>query len=142
VRAVRGKRRATLRAAPKPTTQSTGDVAEILEGKYHIMETFYHRYKPEIVKLAESALEGQLENLITGGPTTGLHYGEATSSVENAFRNFLDRREMDGNPGVPTLAALRGVSHRFKHPYAKRAERPSFVDTGLYQASFVAEIKE
>jgi hypothetical protein len=36
------------------------------------------------------------------------------------------------------LAALHGVSHRFKHPYARRARRPSFIDTGLYQNSFAA----
>jgi hypothetical protein len=90
----------------------------------------------------EVVLEGQLENLIMGAPQNSIRYDQAGSAIENMFRNFLDLREMDGMPGVPTAAAEHGVSHRFKHPYAKRASRPSFIDTGLYQASFVAEVKE
>jgi hypothetical protein len=146
VRTVRGvKARAKAKSAPKPAVdagKTTGDVATILEAKYHIMENFAHRYNGEIVKAAETALVGQLENLIAGVPTNGVHYGEAESAIEDSFRKFLDNRELDGTPGVPTLAALRGVSHRFKHPYAKRPERPSFIDTGLMQAAFVAQIKE
>lgn len=139
------KGRAKLKAAPKPESderKTTGDVATILEAKYHIMENFAHRYNQQIVPEVEKVLAGQLENLILGAPTNDINYQEANSTIESLFRNFLDMREMDGMPGVPTLAALRGVSHRFLHPYAKRPERSSFIDTGLYQASMVAEIKE
>jgi len=41
-----------------------------------------------------------------------------------------------GYPGVPTRAALMGVNSRLKKRRGKR--RPSFRDTGLYQASFMA----
>jgi hypothetical protein len=33
---------------------------------------------------------------------------------------------------------MRGVNHRFMHPYARRPSRPSFIDTGLYVANFTA----
>jgi len=42
-----------------------------------------------------------------------------------------------GYPGIPTGAAEAGVNHRLLHPYAKdNPERPSFIDTGQYQADF------
>lgn len=141
-----GKARAKAIAAPKPEGddlgKTTGDVALLLEKKYHIMEQFAHRYMPEIAKSVETALEGQLQNLLLGAPSNEVQYDEANSQIEHMFRNFIDMRELDGTPGVPTLAAQRGVSHRFKHPYKRRPERSSFVDTGLYEASMTAEIKE
>jgi hypothetical protein len=47
--------------------------------------------------------------------------------------------ESMGLRGVPTKAALKGINHRLRHPYRKsNPRRPSFVDTGLYVASFRA----
>jgi hypothetical protein len=54
------------------------------------------------------------------------------------FSNFLALQEVEklGIPGVPTQAALKGISHRLKHPYRKsNPRRPSFVDTGEYMRS-------
>jgi hypothetical protein len=62
--------------------------------------------------------------------------GQATSKIERRFKEFLTNKEMDGQPGVPTKAALAGRSKRFKRAYAKRPSRPSFVDTGLYRGAF------
>jgi hypothetical protein len=64
---------------------------------------------------------------------------QAMSSIARRFKDMLSQRAYDGKiMGVPTKAAQAGVSHRFKKPYAKRASRPSFIDTGQYQASFVS----
>lgn len=142
VRGGKARVRAATAAKPDGDSKTTGDVATILESKYHIMENFAHRYMPDIAKTVENVLEGQLQNLLLGAPSNQVRYDEANSKIESMFRAFLDNREMDGMPGVPTLAAQRGVSHRFLHPYKKRPERPSFIDTGLYQASMTAEIKE
>jgi len=143
--ALRGDLREHLKKAARPDgepqNKTTGDVATMLEAKYHIMENFAHRYRPVIVKEVENVLAGQLKNRILGQPTNQpISFAQAGSVIEHHFRAFLDNREMDGMPGVPTAAAERGVSHRFKHPYKKRAPRPSFIDTGTYQASYVAEI--
>jgi hypothetical protein len=59
-----------------------------------------------------------------------------SQKIDDTFHKFLDSKEMEtlGIPGVPTAAALKGVSHRLK--LKKGAPRPSFIDTGMYQAHF------
>jgi hypothetical protein len=117
--------------------KTTGDIAEILESKYGIMHYFAAKYMPEIIKAVETAYAGAVKNMMAGGTVT-VPSAQAMSTIERQFKNFLAMKEMDGQTGVPTAASLRGVSHRFKKPYARRASRPSFIDTGLYQASFRA----
>lgn len=131
----------TFTAAPSGG-ETTGDVAEILEAKYHVIELYYEEVGEELIaKALEHSAAGAIENLLLGAPAAGLSLtAEAESWIEGAFRLFLDQRELDGvEPGVATAAARRGVNHRLKHPYAKgNKERPSFVDTGIYQTSFKA----
>ena len=130
-----GKRRRKITAG----TQTTGDVAGWLEDKYHLFENFYQLHQEDIAGDLEHSLAGTLENLLLGAPAAdpSQAFASATSQIEDRFKRFLSEKEMEklGYPGVPTQAALRGVSHRFAHPYAKRAPRPSFIDTGLLQAS-------
>jgi hypothetical protein len=136
-RARRGKVEAP---APSATSKSTGMVAEILEAKYHIMETFANRHEDLIVSSLNDAIEDALETMMLRGnrsPGSLVPTAAGEQIIEDRFKQFLSQREMDGLAGgVPTAAALRGVSHRFLHPYARRASRPSFIDTGLYQANF------
>lgn len=126
-------------------TTTTGDVAEILEAKYHVFEVFFEVAQNDIVKALEQSLGGALETALmrrTIGPNP---YAEVESAIKERFDAFLTNREMEGlgYPGVPTQAAIDGVNHRFKHPYRKsNPRRPSFVDTGLYLASFVAEFHD
>jgi hypothetical protein len=117
--------------------ETTGDVAGWLENKYHIMEFFFGRHEADIAAVLEDGMAGSLESLLMGAPVSANPFGTAEGQIDKMFRRFLDREEMAGQLGVPTQAALNGVSHRKKHPYASRnARRPSFIDTGLYQASF------
>lgn len=120
-----------------PSSKSTGDVADILESRYGIMEKFFELHTPIIAdELAESA-RGALENLMMGAPGTISLTAEAESAIEADFKRALSLREFDGViSGVPTQAALDGVSHRFASPRGSRGSRPSFIDTGLYQMSF------
>jgi hypothetical protein len=144
-----GKRRArrlakAAKAPPPPKNAehtTTGDVATILEAKYGVMGAFFENHEVEIVGDLESGLSDALENLVGGGPVQLDAFGDATSKIEERFKAFLSSREAEavGIPGTPTKAARRGVSHRKKHPYAKaNPRRPSFIDTGLYQASMKA----
>jgi hypothetical protein len=132
-------RRRKKRTTGSRSAVTTGDVAEILEAKYHVMEVFYELNKEKIGDLIVRSLAGRIETIQQGG-YAGYDepYTAATSVIEDMFKQFLSQKiiERIGIPGVPTKAALAGVSHRFKHPYAKREPRPSFIDTGLYQASF------
>ena len=126
----------------KATATSTGDVAGWLESEYHIMEIFFEVHKVEITQLLEKALKGAMKNVLAGGPARPIPYSSATPAIEKMFKQFLSNQEMDGlgYPGVPTLASLEGVSHRFAKKHGP--ERPSFIDTGLYQASFRAWFDE
>lgn len=117
--------------------KTTGDVAEILEAKYHIMEVFYQQNEALVARSLEKSVAGALESLLLGAPSSIDAFGAGTSGIEDRFKQFLSRREVEklGYPGVPTQAALRGVSHRFKGKRSGK-RRPSFIDTGLYQSSF------
>lgn len=134
----RRRRRGAKRAPP-----STGDVAEILEGQYHIMEVFYHQHEDDITEALTNALEHAIENLEAGAPLNIDAFGSATSKIEDKFKAFISNREMEqlGYPGVPTEAAKRGVSHRMARPYKRRAPRPSFLDTGTYMSAMKAWVE-
>jgi hypothetical protein len=119
-------------------TQTTGDVAEILEGKYGIMQTFAEVKEAEILDFVQASLSDALENLMAGGPA-GNPFSQGEADIETMFKNFIISQEVEtaSIPGVPTQAALDGVNHRLKHPYAKdNQRRPSFDDTGLYVQNF------
>ena len=129
---------------------TTGMVAEILEDKYHVMEVFFELRIDDVAAALERSIQGALDALAMDAPVENIDpFGSATADIETAFRHFLDSKEIEGIgiPGVPTQAALDGVSHRFKNPRykitkkgkkVKRAPRPSFIDTGLYEASMKA----
>lgn len=146
VRKTRGSTTTHAGSAPASGGETTGDVAQILEDKYHVMELYVEEIGiPAIQTALEHSAEGALENLALGAPTVGLSLtAEAMGELETAFRLFIDQQELDGVvPGVPTLASLKGVNHRLKHPYAKsNPSRPSFRDTGTYQAAFKAWTEE
>lgn len=118
---------------------TTGAVAEILEDKYHVMEHFYEFHDQTVVDFVTDAIAGSFETVQMGGPVAADPYAAGYGEIEVLFQKFIDAREMDGlgYPGIPTVASLKGVSHRFKHPYAKgHPVRASFYDTGLYYNSF------
>lgn len=122
----------------KARALTTGEVAEFLEEKYGVMAAFYRVHGDDVVRALENSMSGALESLVMGQYTDP--YGTGMQQIENAFREFIVSREAErvGIPGTPTHAALMGVNHRMKHPYAKRASRPSFLDTSLYMSSFKA----
>jgi hypothetical protein len=139
------KRAKGSKKAPKQKTaagtQTTGDVAEWLENKYHVMEVFFQLHEKDIAETFENALAGALENIALGAPNTVDALASATSNVEDLFKKFLSLKEMDalGVAGVPTQASLDGVNHRLKS--GKGPTRPSFIDTGLYEASFACWVE-
>jgi len=151
VRTISGKKgRATAIAAPATPSafKSTGDVAQILEDKYHIMQTFFDIHKKDIAKAMEESIGEAFETLISRSALSNVSIDRnvrnstnaAASDIERMFKNAISMREFDGRiKGAPTQASLDGVNHRLKHPYSKKnPARPSFRDTGLYQASMKA----
>lgn len=115
---------------------TTGDVAEYLEEKYQIMQTFFDRYGNDIADMMSRDLAAGIENMLAGAPPIIDPFAESMSRTHDLFVAFLDNREMDGMPGVPTRRALLGISKRLKTK--KGDPRASFIDTGTYQAAMRA----
>lgn len=116
---------------------TTLEVAKFLEADYGIMAFFYERHGDFIADAMADSYEKVVEALSMGAPPTIDPFGPAAQQIQSRFREMLMNRELDGQvAGVPTKAAQRGTSKRFKRASKKRPERPSFIDTGLYEGSF------
>lgn len=135
------------RGKAKASQITTGDVAEILEAKYHVMEVYANEQGGAVATALENSVTGAIENLMLGAPPSNNPFGEGTEAIQTAFQKFIESKAMDalGVPGVPTKASLMGVSHRFKNKRNKGkggktsgTARPSFDDTGLYVNSMRA----
>lgn len=126
---------------------TTGDVATILESRYHIFQHFWDEVKDEATARIIQSYADSLDSLLQGNLKASFNPAQSSMDwLKQRFDDFISMQEMDKlgitSPfPVPTQAALDGVSHRFKHPYARRPPRPSFYDTGLYRASFHAEME-
>ena len=116
---------------------TTGDVAEWLENKYGVMGFFWELNKLKISAELEQGISQAFESYLMGSPLGSDPFLAATAEIEQLFREFLSTKQMDHKVGgVPTKAAMKGVSSRFK---SKRGNpRPSFIDTGMYETSFKA----
>jgi hypothetical protein len=125
---------------PAGTTKTTHEVAEILEAKYAIIENFTIDNDSAIRALFRDQAERHARAAIKGRQPT---LQPTLDKLKQMFKTYIMTKQLDGRVrGVPTLASLRGVNHRLKHPYAKgNRPRPSFFDTGLYVSSFKAWIE-
>src|SRR5271167_741677 len=86
-----GKRRPTKVAGG---TQTTGDVAQWLEDRYHVMEVFYELHAADVVAPAlEDSLQGALESILMGASASLDPLGSALGTIEDAFRTFIDSKE-------------------------------------------------
>jgi hypothetical protein len=124
-------------------TITAEDVAKILESKYQVLDTFEEVYGPRIQAIVLGQFSQVAGDVITGARRGGVDLGNmlkpATKEIEKLFRTFLDNEEMNGRvPGVPTKAALAGVRSGRGSKTKQGVPRPSFIDTGIYRASFRA----
>jgi hypothetical protein len=113
-------------------SKSTGDVAEILEAKYHVFEHFWQAHGQEIADSYVAAAARALEDVLSGGtPATSL-FTAPQAATKALFTKFIDTQEMDslGYPGIPTKAALNGVNHRMKRPYQEAGASPELQGHG------------
>lgn len=136
-----------------PGANSTGEVAEILEEKYHVMRIFADEHLEKIGDEIVDRLGGEIESLTQGRSTLKNPILELPK-IEMMFRDFLDSNEIQSLLPKRIEAADRGDSSRFKKRInAKgdvvttkkkekevRAPRQAFIDTGLYQSAMRAWI--
>jgi hypothetical protein len=115
---------------------TTGEVAEKLEDKYGIFALFWEKNADKIVDLLGEGLAGSFESLMMGAPPSPNVFLSGNAEVEKLFKEWLSSGEIEklGVPGVPTKAALARRSSRFKSKVGP-SQRPSFIDTGLYESS-------
>ncbi len=117
---------------------TTGEVAEILEEKYHIMRTFLELNESLIGDALAEKMVARMDSPVLGKKDMPI------DPVDERFRDFLDSDIMSKilPLSLQSAAAAEGVNHRKKHPYVKsNGARPAFIDTGLYQASFRTILK-
>ena len=137
---------------PEPEGGTTYEVATALEAKYGLFTSFAKVNERKIVDNLTQSMAGALETVMQGGRVSN-PFADATGEIEVLFKDFLSSQdaEKQGIAGVPTQAALEGRSIRFKgrssakdYVKGKRAgtkrvygpRRPSFIDSGVMQASF------
>lgn len=125
---------------PEPEGNTTYGVATILEEKYGLFSKFAESHQQDIANNLAESVAGALETIMMGGAPSD-PFAAGASQIDQEFRKFLDTEEMAklGVAGVPTKAALMGKSIRFKRK--RGARRPSFIDSGVLQASFKSWVK-
>jgi hypothetical protein len=130
-----------------PKTMTAEDIANILETDYSIVDVFNQIYGDEI----EDTVSGVYENVVVkifseegkfiqkrkfASEEMVKFMQPKTKEIEKMFKSFLDMEEMNGQgprgEDIPTDAAKTGKGRRSKRP------GPSFIDTGVYRASFKA----
>ena len=141
---------------PEPLGGTTGSVGTQLEENYGLFSAFYEHEKDEITHLIEEDVDLAIQSLISGGGLSKNVFGDSTSEIDHLFKTFLSTQEAERvlAPGVnglpvPTKAALEGKSLRLKggrrlrkvkkgqeYETAYGNRRPSFIDSGVFEASF------
>jgi len=120
--------------------KTSADVAQELEDNYGLVETFWNQIEDKVAERLEDALSEQFEEIVKMDQVPKKLIPDAfAEQIIDDFKGFLDHEEH----GIKTTAARRGVSHLLPRPYARsNPPRPSFIDTGLYRASFRAWTEE
>jgi hypothetical protein len=133
-----------------PKVKTAEKVADILEDTYDIVHQFFYKYDEEIGSIVSNSFANYTVDVLAGaadeteeGFRSRRHkivsdrmvkyMRPSSEKIEKLFKKFLDREEAIG-PGVPTDAALFGIRRGRK----TGRRRPSFIDTGIYRASFRA----
>lgn len=134
---------------PEPEGGSSFEVAQSLEKRYHLFSAFAATNIDFIAKELTQDATNMFSALLNGEPT-GAAFADAGDSITNRFKQFISLGEDEsiGLVGVPTQAALSGVTLRTKNKksiskvrkgakYVRvyGAKRPSFIYSGIMQAS-------
>jgi hypothetical protein len=124
---------------------TTGELQRILEERYGIVQFYWDHHGEEVVEELVQGYLSELSRPESGKGSRTDYMGKAIRNGEQAFRDMLDNRELDGQVGgVPTAASVSGhsIAKRRRKRGTVRKERSSFVETGLYRDSFRIEVEE
>jgi hypothetical protein len=119
--------------------KSTGDIAEILEGKFDVMGIFAEKHSENIADMVAQGFADSIDNIFAGAPENFDIYAGAMAKIENQFIEYIDSEEH----AIPTKAkAIGAAGARKKRQYRKTGNKITFVDSGMYRNSFRAWVKE
>lgn len=114
-------------------TMTAEKVANILEGKYKVVQIFTQTHDEDIQEILTEAFKGAIKDTLSQrrkfvSDRMVQFMKPKTTEIEKLFRTFLDREET----GISVEAAEKGnrTGRKSKTP------RPPFINTGLYRASF------
>lgn len=119
----------------------TGDVATFLENRYGVLGGFVQAHITDIANDLAGSVKSQIKNLMLGAPA-GNPFAQAEQDITNRAKLYISSGEAErvlakGKPfPVPTQAAIDRKSGRMKSG-RRKSQRPSFIDTGMYQGSLI-----
>lgn len=119
---------------------TTGEVADFLEKKYHVMRVFVELHGADVANELGFAVAERMESILQGNPSQG-GLNLPVDKIGLMFRKYLDAGEWEQTSGQQIAAAKVGISHRMKGK-KRKGKRVAFIDTGLYQQSFEAKLRE
>lgn len=115
--------------------RSATQVAEYLEARYGIVETFWEMKQDRIYDILADVQEKAIEDIAAGKKRKVVLRRPDALKIERIFKSAINNREFDGVvPGAPTAVALSGRS-RYRGQ-RRGSSRASFVDSGTYRDSF------
>lgn len=143
---------------PEPQGDITSyDLGKILESKYGLFSNFYKLHEKDIGEDIDSAFSKAVDSVMNGDERSAVgQIMKAGEKITDKLHNFISLREIEkmGIPGVPTEAALLGLSLRtkndkpigkakkgVKYKQVKGPRRPSFMYSGVFEASLKAWIE-
>ena len=129
---------------PEPNGNTSYGVGTILEKKYTLFSSYVEMHHKDIEHQLCEAIVGAFETFQATGHVAKKPFDAAGQELTLGLKQFIYKEELAGKvAGVPTQAALEGVTPR-KVGRGKRAKfkrtktgvrRPSFIDSGIFEAS-------
>ena len=126
---------------PEPNGNTTYGVGKILEDKYTLFSSFADMHQQDIANDLSDSVAGAIETYLATGRMPKNPFSAANEQITNRLKKFIYTEELAGKvAGVPTQAALEGVTTRkvgrkkFKRTKTG-VRRPSFIDSGVFEAS-------
>lgn len=141
--------------------KSTAEVAELLEDQYGVFTSFAEYRGQEIADLIGVDAEKAIALMLDGKSVdVEAVFAPSGKKITKLLHHFFTSQEVEtvGIANVPTKDALAGKSFKFDkgitarrwvkkglrgggREYTKRNPRPSFIFSGVFEASLKAEIK-
>jgi hypothetical protein len=135
---------------PEPNGISSYELGKILEEKYTLFSAFVELHNKEIADQISESLAGAMETYLATGHLPKNPFDSAGQELTLSLKKYIYTEELAGVVGgVPTQAALEGITTRTmngKTPKKVKAgqkfkrvktgvRRPSFIDSGIFEAS-------